>query len=321
MQLIRIIFIINFLFCSPIFAGHSKSSTTINIDKINKASSYYNNPLKWSALNYAIAIGDYESAEIICDYTIDINKKDSAYLSDPKSADQINALERVLFIAQFVNKQSVLSKEQRNLVKKLREKGIEFDTDSNIGMGSPIFYLGYFNEIELVVQLLDNGVDINKANGRLLSEAFSRGHTKLVQYLLSLGADAGRINMLHDAILGQKLELVQLALDYGCDIPAFDAVNVAIDYTWDEIRSLDTASFHETPALKIVHFLLTHGANPNFWVAEAVSKNQDMQEAFTRSPLGKALNLLNDQPPSYKQKLYQQLLINILLQHGAGFHS
>lgn len=238
-----------------------KACKDMDFDKVTKAFVYQNNDLGWSALNYAIEMKDYQSAIILCEYTLDINKKDGLCIANPKSSYKLNALERVLFIAQAINRQKTLEEEQVLLIDKLLKSGIDHDTYVEIGMKSPIIHFCYFNEIELVGRVLDMGVDVNEANGRPLSMAFCTGNVPLVNYLIMRGADVKLIDMLHDAILGQKVELVRLALDYGCDINSFDAIKTAMNYTWVEVDKLYLNPDCETPALEIVHFLLENGAD------------------------------------------------------------
>jgi hypothetical protein len=87
-------------------------------------------------------------------------------------------------------------------------------------------------------------------------------------------------------------------------------------YTRNELRCLNESLCAPIPALEMVNFLLEHGANPNFWIFEWIDKKQDFQKAFRDSPLGVAINL-QDGLLTCHQKLYQQTLIKILLDHGA----
>lgn len=296
-----------------------QSCKKVNIEEIHKALSYCDNPLNWSTLNYAIEMRDYKSALLIVDYANDINHKDSAYSFDLKSQKKITALERVLFIAYFNEKQKSLTYDQLNLIKKLINAGADFKSCSNTEMNYPIIYLCHFNEIELVSHLLDLGFDINKENGRLLSLSICKGYTELVKLLIQKGANFNLINMLNDAIISQKCELAQLALDLGFDITKIDAVNIAINYTLNEVRSLNNQISlniqycYDLPALEMVHFLLVNGANPNFWLT---NPNNNIDNAFSTSPLSKALNLL-DSNPSCMQEWYQHFLIGMLLEFGA----
>ncbi len=293
-----------------------KASKDMDFEKVTKAFAYHNNRLGWSALNYAIEMRDYQSANILCDFLIDINQKDGLYATNPGSIYKANALERILLIAWFNNRQKKLEAEQVLLIEKLLDSGIEFDTTSGTGLLCPIIYLAYFGEIELVGRLLDMGVDVNKENGRPLNYALCTGNVQLFDYLIMRGADVRLVDMLHDAILGQKIELVRFALDYGCDINSFDAVKLAMGYTWGEVEKVYLKPDCETPALEIVHFLLENGADPNFWISDALAKGKALNEAFKDSPIGYALDL-SKKVSTFQQICYRQCLINLLRNYGA----
>lgn len=293
-----------------------KTCGDVDFEKITKAFAYHNNRLGWSGLNYAIEMRDYQSANILCDYLIDINQKDGLFATNPGSIYKANALERILHIAHYSNRQKKLETEQVLLIDKLLNSGIDFDTTSDTGMSCPIIYLSYFGEIELVGRLLDMGVDVNKANGRSLSLALCTGNIQLVDYLIKHGADVKLINMLHDAILGQKVELVRLALDYGCDINDFDYVKAAMNYTSVEVNKLNSKQDCETPALEIVRYLLENGADPNFWISDALVKGKALNKAFEDSPMWYALNYLK-KVSGFQQICYRQCLINLLREYGA----
>lgn len=293
-----------------------KYCKNVDMERLEKAILHKDNDLGWSALNYAIDTRDYQSAIILCDYTVDINRRDGLYASNPQSGYKVNALERVLYIAQFANRQKVLEKDQVLLIEKLLDCGIECNTSINTGLKYPVLYLCYFNEIELVGRLLDLGVEINTGDGRLLSLAFSAGHVQLVDYLIKRGADTGLVNMLEGAILGQKIELIQFALDNGSEINSIDTLSLALNYTWAEVRNMYANPDCGIPSLDIVNFLLSNGADPNLWIQDALDKEQNLNEAFGRSPLGKAQRLL-DNTANFHQKYYQQCLVNMLLDFGA----
>jgi len=315
-------------FCNEI------SSLKISKEQLEKIKKYVNNPLGWSALNYSIQEKDYDAALIIADYTTNINQKDSLY-SFKESHIKYNALSRLLHRAyhswlydnlDHSQRQINLDDAQLDLAHKLIDRGIELDEIDSSSF-TPICYSVFLREKDLVARLIEKGANINIRWGTwggeiLLSHAVAFGQTDLVHYLIDQGANIqlidkpGHNSILHSAILSQKQELVELALNYGCDISQLDAVSIAISYTRVEIRNLDENLCTRLPALEMVQFLLEHGANPNFWVFEWLDKQEDFQKALRYSPVGKALNLL-DHPPTCYQNLYQQLLIKLLQNYGA----
>ena len=315
-------------FMSLTSASYGNEVHDVNIEKLEKLKKidkndaqkildYCDNPLAWSALNYSIEVDDLRAALLIVDYTMDINRKDCAYSLKPsKHHHQINALQRVLYRASFIHKQKSLSDHQQMLVRKLIDKGIQVDQLVDFGQGSPTVYLCMFNEVELVKELLDRGVDINQKSGRLLSSALACGYVEMVHMLLDQGADVNLIDMLHSSILGQKCELIQLALDLGCNIHKTDVVRTSMNYVWSEAKKLDGNIPCNLQALECLHFLLTNGADPNFWIQEAINDNKSPNEVFSKSPLGIALRIF-DSEASFQQKWYQQFLINLLLDYGA----
>lgn len=301
-----------------------------SIDKVNK---YVNNRLGWSALNYAVHEKDYKSAMLIAEHCRDINRKDSLHI-EKESQIKFNALSRLLNRAYYSwiyekrsqsERQTTLTDEQSILAHKLIDKGIDCDEIDSSAL-TPICYCVYLGEKDLVAKLLDKGADINISNksggGILLSSAVASAQIDLVSYLISRGAivqlvDGPGDSILHSAILSQKQELVELALDYGCDISKIDAVGIAINYTYGEVRSLNNGLYTPLPALEMVQFLLARGANPNFWIEEWIENQNDLEKSFRYSPLGKSMNLIDGFAPLFCQEWYQQYLIKMLLDYGA----
>ena len=293
-----------------------KACKEMDIEKITKAFSYHNNSLGWSALNYAIEKEDYQSAKILCDYQVDIGTRDGLYITNPGSTYKGNALERILHHSQYMKMQKKLKFEQVILIKSLIDGGIDCDFEYESGFGTPLMSLAYFGEIELVGRLLDRNVDVNRQNGGALSMALCTGNTHLVNYLIMRGADVKLINMLHDAILGQKVELVQLAFSYGCTADQFDALKTAINYVPSEIQNLYQKPGSETPALDVISCLLENGIDPNYWMCDALANGKSIAEAYKDSPMKYALNL-SKQVYSFEQICYWQCLINLFKTYGA----
>lgn len=108
----------------------------LNIDQIQQAlreyaiasKKYVNNPLGWSALNYAIEVKDFKSALILAMYCKNINQRNPLYKG---SNEYINALERIFY------REATLSNQNSN--KSLSEA-----------------------EIQLTYILLDRGIQVSK---------------------------------------------------------------------------------------------------------------------------------------------------------------
>lgn len=298
----------------------------VDVSVINNIRKYINNPLGWSALNYAINEMDYKSASVIAEYSIDINKKDSLY-TFKESHVKYNALSRLLYKPRFhtkVGTQSVLTEEQIALAHKLINRGIECDEIDSSQL-TPICYCVYFGEIGLVSKLLEKGANINFAweNGTeiVLSTAVAKGHIDLVHYLISKGANVklvGCDSFLHNAILSQKKQLVKLAIACGCEIKSEDVVKYAIPYVWCEVRNLGEDPSYRYPAIEMLRFILNLGGDPNFWLIEHFDMNQKLKDSFRYSPLGITDHLLDGiQKITPQQTTYQQELRKLLLDYGA----
>jgi ankyrin repeat protein len=138
-----------------------------------------------------------------------------------------------------------------NLVELLLAHGVKVDVTAASGI-TPLRVVG---NAETAVVLLRAGADANTPD--LLCIAAWRGDGKLVELLLSYGADAnakcGKNTPLLSAIELEKWEVVSILLDHGAD------ANATAGYGWTAL----TLAAERAGGLNAVARLLVCGANPN----------------------------------------------------------
>ncbi|WP_406610637.1 ankyrin repeat domain-containing protein [Agarivorans sp. JK6] len=104
-------------------------------------------------------------------------------------------------------------------------------------------YAAFIGKLESLKELEKLGIGINRDDNREgikpIARAASDGHEKVVQYLLSRGADLDThlsvCNPLFSAILGKSLPCIQLLLDAGVDSE--------VRYNSDTMQNMDALAF------------------------------------------------------------------------------
>lgn len=272
---------------------------------------YVNNPLGWSALNYAVQMKDYQSALILATYCTNINQRDPLYQG---SSEYINALERLFYIDTTTSKKPKknLSETEIQLTYVLLDRGIKITS----GFFSPIAGACWFNIDDLIVRFTELGANVNCASGTPLYYLIENGNLNMARYLINNGANlkAGRI-LFQAAINSKKIESVDFLISLGLvleGIKQFDYVMHAFDYLKTEIKNIDESS-NKFPALEVFCRILEIGADPNFCFTNGLY-SQKYEEALNRCPLWLALEL---HTATNKQHLYKNYLIQTLLDFGA----
>lgn len=251
-------------------------------------SKYKHYPKGWSLLNYAIEQEDYAAALVLVEYTADINKKDELF----------NALARVFKKAES-NRQDTLNGQQVTLVKKLIQYGINIHLEL---YHDPLCKACRFNLVDIVIYLLDNGVDVNGNSGSALFWSIQSKHLNLVSLLIERGADVNIRDNLGYAIKLKNNEITNVLIDAGARLKP-DGYNLNLMHAF---HSLD---------IEMMNLLLVNGADPNFL---------DPKNTSSKSVLVEALKIYNASKTShetieyYSTKRQKQLeLIELLIRYGA----
>lgn len=108
----------------------------------------------------------------------------------------------------------------------------------------------------VVKKLIELGIDINKRGGTFdggaIERAASEGHIKIVEYLISCGAELDTSeperNVLFSAIQGGHLDIIKILIENGID--------TKIKYTGDNMTNMDALAFaNEQGQEKIYEFI------------------------------------------------------------------
>jgi ankyrin repeat protein len=302
--------IFTLLLIAPTYSCYSAQK---DINKIEDSlKKYKDNPFKWSRLNYAVEMKDFEAALNLIEYTLeDINHRDRF---KPNIKNPANALERLLQnvmnenLNNPINTVYELSDLQTELIYKLLEKGIDIKGDYSFLI--PACFLGLD---DLIILFVEKGVDVNKPKfSTPLYYIIRRGNLDMSRYLLDKGASIDSLGLpLTGAIISLKTEMVDLLIERGADISTIDCLNVAFMSVKKEAEKLDSETY---PALEMFHYLLQKGANPNFWILKQGTNPADFEKAYNESYLIRALNLPSETPT---QHMYKERILNILLDYGA----
>lgn len=249
-------------------------------------SKYNNNPKGWSPLNYAIEQQDFEAALILIEYTADINKKDNT----------LNALQR-LFANISIRRVNKLSDLQVEIVRKLVKYGIDVHS-------VPILRDACrFNLEEVVIELLNIGVNVNQYNGSALNGAINSGNPNLIRLLIERGIDVNLQDSLSTTIFLKNHEMISMLIDAGAHLNS-------------ENHGTHLVQGIERQDIEIINLLLTHGANPN------ATDHQGMYKS--KSVLRVAIERYNTpqqtgENPEYYSAKRQRIsdIIQLLIQYGA----
>lgn len=170
---------------------------------------YSNNPKKWSALNYAIEQRDFESARVLTDYVIDLNRVDDSW----------SPIFRI-FINAMSSKEQKLSEPEINLIQILIEKGVDVKWNKKSGY-SPLSIAVYMGRDDLVSALLKNGANVNEPQGLPIHDAVDKSNYKIATFLIQAGAnldpDTLGVSPLCTATGLSDIEMVRLLLTNGAN--------------------------------------------------------------------------------------------------------
>lgn len=282
---------------------------------VTASKKYVNNPLGWSALNYAVEVKDFQSALILATHCKNINQKDPLSKTAPY---KINAIERLFYIThETTQKQKKYPSEvELQLAYVLLDRGI--NVTNSLECLSPLSGACWFDIDDLIVRLTELGAKVNDGSGTPLYYLIENGNLNMARYLIANGANlkAGRV-LFEAAINSQKNESIDFLIDLGVDLVAknqIDYLSQAFTFLKKEINSISEDSNQPFPALEIFCRLLELGANPNFCFTNGLySKNYEQD--LKRCPLWLALELPSETNAQY---FYKNHVIQVLLDHGAS---
>lgn len=275
---------------------------------------YVNNPLGWSALNYAVEVKDFQSALILATYCKNINQRDPLTKTSP---DRINALERLFYITHEATKKpkKYPSEVELQLASILLDRGI--DVKYSPKHLSVLCGACWFDMDDLIVRLIEVGANVNDGRGTPLYYLIQNGNLNMALYLINNGADlkAGRV-LFQAAINGQKIESIDFLLSIGLvleGIKQIDYVEHAFSFLKKEIESIGEHSNNSFPALEVFCRILELGADPNFCFTNRLYP-KEYEKALDRCPLWLALELPSETDAQYS---YKNNVIQVLLDYGA----
>lgn len=294
----------------------------LNIDQIQQAlreyaiasKKYVNNPLGWSALNYAIEVKDFKSALILAMYCKNINQRNPLYKG---SNEYINALERIFYREATLSNQNSnksLSEAEIQLTYILLDRGIQVSK----GFFSPIAGACWLNIDDLIIRFIELGADVNCRSGTPLYYLIENGNLNMARYLINNGANlkAGRV-LFQAAINSQKIESIDFLISLGLvleGIKQMDYVIHAFSFLKREIKSIDECSNQSFSAFEVFCRILELGADPNFWIHTEGLNPKNYEQVLNRCPLWLALELPSQTSSQY---LYKNSVIQVLLDYGA----
>jgi len=168
----------------------------------------------------------------------------------------------------------VCEKQMWDLAEILIDSGINcrFYSSKNPSSG-PIHFASYYGQLDLVKKIIEHGEDLNnmaKDGVTPLLLATRAGHTDIMTYLLDNGAKIdysdekyyeGDYQPIHEAVMVQNKEAVELLLEYGADVNSVNS---------DGDTPLFTAvRYCDDPAM--VNMLILAGADVNYKNSEGIS--------------------------------------------------
>lgn len=205
----KILILLVTVFTSCLYAAAPPSNLTDILAK------YVNNPNRWSALNYAIEVNDFESAMVLVDYVKDFNRVD----------DGRSALVRA--INQYLDKQRLPNELRLKLIKKLIQSGADLNQQVLVASCS------VSNE-EIFEEILSTGIQIDAFNGHVFTTAIDRSRVNIVRILISKGVDVNTRLHGHSplsyAFRAAKLnyDIIESLLHAGADPNSFSCLDWAL---------------------------------------------------------------------------------------------
>lgn len=324
---LSLLLILPLIFCYAETAGvdifaqeeHKNSSLDQIQDSLREyaiaSKKYVNNPLGWSALNYAVELKDFQSALILATHCKNINQKDPLTKDSPY---KINALERLFYITEEVKRKpkKYLLEIELQLAYVLLDRGIH--VNNSLECLSPLSGACWFDIDDLIVRLTELGAKVNDGSGNPLYYLIENGNLNMARYLISKGANlkAGRV-LFQAAINSQKIESMDFLIDLGLvleGVKQMDYVIHAFSFLKKEIKNISECSNQSFPALEIFSRILELGAYTNFWISIEGLNPKNYEKALNRCPLWLALELPSETNAQY---LYKNYVIQVLLDHGA----
>lgn len=290
------------------------SSAKMNKEQIEDIKNYVNNPFGWSALNYAIELGDYKSAIIIATYCEDINRRD---LLVKGSSVKMNALERLLYHTKYTNTNFENGMQDEQLVLSYVLLGRNIDIKNFPKTLSPLIKACYLGFNDLIIYIVEkNGTGFDKQHGDPLYFTIQRGNLDMARYLIEKGVNipTGNWNLFNASINSKKPEVVDFLVNYGLNISEGHYVRHAFGFLQQEIKNLDGNLYHSLPGLEFFCYILEKGANPNYWLITEGFDPINYERSLDLCSLWQAFKLPSETNGQY---LYKNHVIQILLEHGA----
>lgn len=282
---------------------------------VTASKKYVNNPLGWSALNYAVEVKDFQSALILATHCKNINQKDALSKTAPY---KINAIERLFYITHEVTQKpkKYPSEVELQLAYVLLDRGI--NVTNSLECLSPLSGACWFDIDDLIIRLTELGANVNDGSGTPLYYLIENGNLNMARYLIANGANlkAGRV-FFEAAISSQKNESIDFLIELGVDLVAknqIDYLSQAFPFLKKEIHSISDDSNQSFPALEIFCRLLELGADPNFCFTNGLN-SKNYEQDLKRCSLWLALELPSETNTQY---FYKSYVIQVLLDHGAS---
>ena len=260
-----------------------------------------------SALNQAIERKDYKSALQIAATCSNINQRDPFTFGSPQ---KVNALERLFYHVRVKQGPKIYpSNEELELANLLLDRGI--DVKSSLDVFSPIITACCFEIEDMIVRLVNMGVNVNACHGLSLYYLIGNGNLDQARFLIANGANY-RLNhypLFYAAISSQKLESIDFLLSFGLELSKGHYIRHAFNFIQTEIQHLDGTLQSSFPAVEMLIYLLENGANPNDWIT-----SKHYETAIDLCALSHVLELPADTNAQY---FYKNYVIQNLLNYGA----